>query len=334
MVVPSRFRRAGFTLIELLVVIALIAILIGLLLPAVQKVREAAGRMKCQNNLKQVALAVHGFSAANSDDLPIYFGVQGSGPGYPDSPDSNRRKMYGGWFAHLLPHVEQQAVYDITMKDITSSGRNEGVYASPPTHTAGGSVQCDQYNGYQYCYQTETSSGGSGYVAHGIWIEGVHQASYKVLQCPSDSTRANNGLVYSYWGSTNYLANFNAFSGGNSRYGLWAPPTTFLAIKDGTSNTVAFAEGYSNCDRLGRIALYSWWYHNFGLDWYQTANTLMFQTRPLPKDCINWRAQTPHDAMQVSLMDGSVRSIRPSVSQATWTNLLMPQDGQPIGDDW
>jgi prepilin-type N-terminal cleavage/methylation domain-containing protein/prepilin-type processing-associated H-X9-DG protein len=333
MVSPNRSSRSGFTLIELLVVIAVIAVLIGLLLPAVQAVRDAAQRAQCQNNMKQLGLAVHNFNSVHRS-LPPYFGVYPATQGYlyPDWPLPNKTHMYGGWCAHLLPYFEQDNVYNLAMADITSSGWNHDYWDVSNPGTPSGVVTVT-YNGHTYTYVTTTGGSYSGYHAHGIWIGGVHDATYKVLQCAADPTLSDDGLVYGYWGSTNYLANYNAW--GMADTGLWTPIARFQNITDGTSNTVMFGEGYANCDTIGRIALYSWFYHNFGLDWYQQSNTFMFQDRPLPKDCDNWRAQSGHrGGMNVALMDGSVRYVSPQISQASWTLALLPRDGQVIGPDW
>src|SRR5215813_2046814 len=107
-------RRSGFTLIELLVVIAIIAVLIGLLLPAVQQAREAARRSQCKNNLKQMGLAMHNYHDVYQCFPPGYLGYPaGNGGSCATINNTTQRGQGWGWGAFLLPYLDQGNLYNL-----------------------------------------------------------------------------------------------------------------------------------------------------------------------------------------------------------------------------
>jgi len=229
-----RTRRRGFTLIELLVVIAIIAILIGLLLPAVQKVREAAARMACANKLKQVALACHNYESANQKLPPsgVGYGWCIVSGGY--TGDAQVYNMNG--LVLLLPYIEQTAL-DTQLNKQSAFGNQKTGYCCSYVGNTGGALVGDA-----------TTNGNGARMATLI-------ATFK---CPSDSGPQMQGpsAPYGPGGSldgakTNYdfIASQNDFycnywrTAGANKYAFGENSGTRMTdIGDGTSNTFMLGE--------------------------------------------------------------------------------------------
>jgi len=314
----SQSHRRAFTLIELLVVIAIIAILIGLLLPAVQKVREAAARAKCQNNLKQLALATANMADTYRGILPGSIGLY---PTLAPSGVGAAGNSCGGMFIPLLPFIEQGPLFNSTL--IIGGDGNDNRNGPNNTYS-------------QWATPLTTRYGGPG----------VRVQPYI---CPSDFTQlvGTGGWTQSH---SSYGQNGNVF-----REGQWAQnnlsfPSSF---SDGTSNTVFFADKLARCNS-GNYADNYWpdWGPVFsspdedsydvpqpGNNWnYSLAMFQMVSAKVSGQqyaNCDGGRASSPHTgAIMVAMGDGSARAVAPSVSPKTWWAALTPSDGDQLGSDW
>jgi prepilin-type N-terminal cleavage/methylation domain-containing protein len=176
-------RRSGFTLVELLVVIAIIAVLIGLLVPAVQAVRESAARAQCQNHLKQLALAIHHFHDTQKS-FPTYNGIFPP-VGANTAASANPRAVFGSWIVHCLPYLEQSGLSNRIRDDVKSYTNTGSVvssgggtlispavaaYWSPPPILVTPAVSAT-YNLYTGSQQYVATTNANGYVVYTLqWV--------------------------------------------------------------------------------------------------------------------------------------------------------------------
>jgi prepilin-type N-terminal cleavage/methylation domain-containing protein/prepilin-type processing-associated H-X9-DG protein len=320
-----RRHRCGFTLIELLVVIAIIAILIGLLVPAVQKVREAAARAQCQNNLKQIALAMHGYHDAYKKLAP-------------QTANNRNSCCYGTWQMAILPFVEQANLWNIY--------QNWGnTVAGGPTYEQKANLLVTSQRLTVFTCPSDIPSAPKSATFNGQTYN-ITQHNYLINVGNIDYAQGGDGkLPDQPAGLTFGGAPFSR----SAQFRL-------TDITDGTANTLMLAE--VNQGQGQDFRGLTWWAEGSGFTVYRTPNSPGFDyiangsgapgcvptsQNPLNADCKafpspnpNWNVFTARSrhtgGVNVALCDGSVRFVSDSIAWATWQALGTSRAGDIVGD--
>ncbi|HEY7423068.1 MAG TPA: DUF1559 domain-containing protein [Gemmataceae bacterium] len=310
MLVPVRTRgpRSAFTLIELLVVIAIIAILIGLLLPAVQKVREAAARTQSQNNLKQLGLSIHNYADAQGHLPGDTNPVQGSGPaGAYAGQDST-----GVQFV-LLPYIEQQNLYNLSPSLYTGSATDP---AAKPVKTFRSPLD-------QNAQITFTESQNTYYWTPPgtlTFAYGNYAWNAVVINIPCKTGNAFRTLANGFPdGTSNTIMWGEQYSQCGGFNKAWAGVWYVMPGSDQSLNTFVPNQLCGICPGIPA----------------PTTTTPTPQVMPTAANCnpFNLQAMSAGGA-QVAMMDGSVHNLSTSISGTTWIRLCYPNDGLVLGSDW
>jgi len=304
----ARLRR-GFTLIELLVVIAIIAILIGLLLPAVQKVREAAARMQCSNNLKQLGVAIHNYASANQDKLvPGMASFMNGGSGYPGGP----------FHWQMLPYIEQA--------NIPNTFSASGVYyAWGAAGSVNGQSTSTAVKTY-ICPSDSSHSNGARSNNSGGWPVTSYFRNYFVFDSGGGYQPQAGGH---YWTLSKY-------SIGNIPDGT--SNTIAIVERYADIQNPSYGQDSGLWTHHGQDRYhwgYSQWSSVYGNNRFTGAAIYPPQVGVRPTQAQPWTPNGGHSTtVQVLLMDGSVRGVAGSVNSTTWSYAVQPDDGQTLPGNW